>query len=1451
MEHERDGAMMRAGRGNALGMLATMLAVGMMAGAAVAQSAPMVIPNQHIIYAGSGSSSTPVAVAGSSTTPVHGSMPGDNGPATAAAVQFSNPTGLATDSLGNLYITDTAGWVRRVDTQGIITTFAGGIAVGKTSAPTICPTAANFVGDGCPANEAFLNSARGIAIDPATGDIYIAESSGNRIRKVSHSTYIISTVVGTTGGSTSSKGSINGDLTNCSPISGATCSGTIGLLNNVRGIAVDRHGNLYIADDTNAAIRLANFGTGQLTTVANTTNVKGTAANCMAIPSGKLGAALLGAPTDVSFDASGNMYIADSSCNMIFKVLENPATGMVDAGSTISLVVGSGTSGDTTTTTHAALSAAITPAVVRADLVGNLYFTESTGSHVWFYDVATANVRSIFGGGTSGDCYGTPASGTAPYNGCDGLHSASGTFAGSAGLAFDTWGNLYISDNKSFTIHKLLLGTSAPFTPTVPAGNGNALLHFGAGDSFGSLDATRAPDFTVTKVSCAGNSDTTQDCPLSVANSVASASPQYEQFAVTSSGGLTSAIPVTNQPFPLCQGATAVSKSVGVSGATAVTLASIPGVGCQGFESVQAGPHKYSYTVTSGPSHGTLSGTAPALTYTPNSGYTGPDAIQYTITDNSTFAGVSVAYDSGAQSIVLASPTPLIGSTGTITLAGNTAPATSAQSVTASFNTALTITLQATDVDNDALTYSVVTGPANGTLGAVTGNSVTYTPAAGFSGTDSFTFKANDGKVDSNVSTVSITVSPGVPAPGNQSVTVAYQTATAITLSATGTGTITYAVATQPAHGTLTGTAPNLTYTPTGTYSGSDVFTFTATNAGGSSVGTVNITVSPAPVVPVAQNGSATVAFNTPTAITLLAGGGNGNALTYSVFTSPAHGTVSAIGVGTATYTPANGYVGTDSFTFKVTDGTSSSTAATVSITVTPQPPVANSQSLTTTFGTAIGVTLTATSTGTTTYAVVAQPANGTLSGTVPNLTYTPNASFSGTDSFTFQANNGASSNVATVTIIVSAPPPPVASSQSVTTVFNTSKAVVLAATGTGTITYAVTTGPIHGTLTGTGQNLTYTPANNYSGTDSITFTATNAGGVSTGTISITVLPAPPVVANQVATVAFNAPQAITLAAIGTGPFTFTIVAGPTHGTMTLTGAVATYTPNTSYIGTDSFTFKANNGSDSNVATVNITVNPAPPIAVSQSAVAVAYNTPKSITLTTSLSTPPFTYAIVTQPAHGTLTGTGANLTYTPTASYAGADSFTFTASNSGGTSNVATVSLVVAGGFTWNVASGSTTATVKAGQTATYSLTLSGYTGASGPVTFIVSGGPVIGTVTPNPATLNGTTAIPVSVSVATTTASSSGIGSFGAPHSGSGWMILLLNVGGLAVIVGLTRKRKLLPRLVVIFAALAIMGGATGCGNIPLTPLSAPVGTYSLQVTATAGSVSSSQGLTLIVTN
>lgn len=161
--------------------------------------------------------------------------------------------------------------------------------------------------------------------------------------------------------------------------------------------------------------------------------------------------------------------------------------------------------------------------------------------------------------------------------------------------------------------------------------------------------------------------------------------------------------------------------------------------------------------------------------------------------------------------------------------AGPVAPVAAGQSVSTLEDTAVNIVLTASDANGDLLTYAVVDGPSNGALSGEAPNLI-YTPNANYNGPDSFTFKANDGTADSELATVSITVTAvnDGPVAAAQSVAVSHNTATAITLAGSDVdgNALTYTVVMSPANGSLTGTAPDLTYTPNSGYSGSDSFTF-------------------------------------------------------------------------------------------------------------------------------------------------------------------------------------------------------------------------------------------------------------------------------------------------------------------------------------------------------------------------------------------------------------------------------------------------------------------------------------------------------------------------------------------------------------------------------------------------------------------------------------------------
>ena len=179
----------------------------------------------------------------------------------------------------------------------------------------------------------------------------------------------------------------------------------------------------------------------------------------------------------------------------------------------------------------------------------------------------------------------------------------------------------------------------------------------------------------------------------------------------------------------------------------------------------------------------------------------------------------------------------------------NSVPIADEQSVTVNKNSDNTILLTGSDSDNDPLTYSIMTQPLHGTLSTGTEVSHTYTPTTNYVGPDSFTFKTNDGFIDSNIATVSITVQNGAPVANDQAITVNKNNQQPITLTATDPNSdpVSYAIVTPPSHGTLSAagaTDPSRTYTPATGYEGIDSFTF-KTNDGfiDSNIATISITV--------------------------------------------------------------------------------------------------------------------------------------------------------------------------------------------------------------------------------------------------------------------------------------------------------------------------------------------------------------------------------------------------------------------------------------------------------------------------------------------------------------------------------------------------------------------------------------------------------------------------------
>src|SRR5207249_4106762 len=269
------------------------------------------------------------------------------------------------------------------------------------------------------------------------------------------------------------------------------------------------------------------------------------------------------------------------------------------------------------------------------------------------------------------------------------------------------------------------------------------------------------------------------------------------------------------------------------------------------------------------------------------------------------FAGLTLGAQYEWYATVNDGKTPTTGPTWSFTAAAtaNTAPVAANDAFTVNEDDILNVGGSGvlgndSDADGDALHAALVGVPGHGALTLNADGSFSYVPNANYNGPDSFTYKANDGSADSNTATVSITVSAvnDAPVASNQAVVTDEDTAKTITLSASDTegSPLNYAIVSGPAHGTLSGTAPNLTYTPAADYNGPDSFTFTATDGSlDSNIATVSITVNPVNDAPVASSQAVVTDEDTAKAITLGASDIEGSALTYAIGTGPAHGTLS------------------------------------------------------------------------------------------------------------------------------------------------------------------------------------------------------------------------------------------------------------------------------------------------------------------------------------------------------------------------------------------------------------------------------------------------------------------------------------------------------------------------------------------------------------------------------
>ncbi len=348
------------------------------------------------------------AVAGNGTA----GYSGDSGLATSA--ELDSPVDVAFDSAGNWYIADNINCrIRKVTiATGDISTVAGNGTCGYNS-------------DGIAATSAELNGPNSVAID-SSGNIYLADYTNNRIRKVTILSGYISTVAGT----------------GTAGYSGDGAAATSAELDTPSGVAVDSSGNIYIADRANDRVRKVTISTGYISTVA------GNGSSCGS-PAGGCGdgsaatSANLTSPNSVALDSSGDIYIADSGDNRIREVT-------ISTGN-ISTLAGNGTpgySGDGAAATSAEING---PNGAALDSSGNIYISDTQNRRIRVVNAGTGYISTLAGSGTEG------ATG-------NGGPAISAELDDPKQITVDGLGNVYLADATAEEVRKVQLNTTFPAT---------------------------------------------------------------------------------------------------------------------------------------------------------------------------------------------------------------------------------------------------------------------------------------------------------------------------------------------------------------------------------------------------------------------------------------------------------------------------------------------------------------------------------------------------------------------------------------------------------------------------------------------------------------------------------------------------------------------------------------------------------------------------------------------------------------------------------------------------------------------------------------------------------------------------------------------------------------------------------------------------------------------------
>ncbi|KGJ89670.1 Ig-like domain-containing protein [Colwellia psychrerythraea] len=581
-----------------------------------------------------------------------------------------------------------------------------------------------------------------------------------------------------------------------------------------------------------------------------------------------------------------------------------------------------------------------------------------------------------------------------------------------------------------------------------------------------------------------------------------------------------------------------------------------------------------SASVTTQANHGVASVSGTTVTYAPDANFNGSDSFTLTLTDGAGYTTtqvISVTVNSSNDE-----PTITIDSTLTTDEDNN-------QSLTFTF----------TDVDGDTVSASVTTQADHG-VASVSGTTISYVPDANFNGSDSFTLTLTDGAGFTTTQVISVTVNSVNDEPtitidstlttdedNNQSLSFTFTDIDGDTVSAS--------VTTQADHGVASVSGTTISYAPDANFNGSDSFTLTLTDgAGYTTTQVISVTVNSSNDEPtITIDSTLTTDEDNNQSLTFTFTDVDGDTVSASVTTQADHGVASVSGT-TISYVPDANFNGSDSFTLTLTDGAGYTTTQVISVTVNSvndEPTITidstlttdedNNQSLTFTFTDVDGDTVSAT--------VSTQANHGVASVSGTTVTYSPDANFNGSDSFTLSLTDGAgftTTQVISVTVNSVNDDPTISIANTLITDEDSNQTLTFTYNDVDgdTVSASVSTQANHGIAVVVGTTVSYAPDANFNGSDSFTLTLIGSDGyTTTQTITVTVnsINDEPMItiANTLTTDEDNNQTLI---------FTYSDVDGdtvsavesvaPVHGTISIKDTTVLYSPDANFNGSDSFT---------------------------------------------------------------------------------------------------------------------------------------------------------------------------------------------------------------------------------------------------------------------------------------